>query len=85
MFVIKDFVAPHNMSIHEIEMLNIKTKTGEALLSFHKASMKREGKEMDMYVNIGNPIRVIEKAKYEKSKTFHPFATWHTLDLEKNK
>ena len=66
-------------------MLNIKTKTGEALFNFHKASMKREGKEVDLFVNLGNPFRIIERSKFEKNKNFYPFTNWHTLDIDKSK
>jgi hypothetical protein len=39
LFVIKDFIVPHNMTIYEVEVLDIKDKTGEKVLNFHKVKV----------------------------------------------
>jgi hypothetical protein len=36
LFVIKDFIVPHSMSIYEVEVLQIKDKTGDPVLNFKK-------------------------------------------------
>ena len=51
-FVIKDFIAPHNMSINEIELLGIKTKNGHPLFRFHETKVKKDGKEFEVFVNL---------------------------------
>lgn len=63
-FVIKDFIAPHSMSINEIEMLGIKTKNGHPLFQFHKTIVKKDGKEFELFANLEEPIKIVEKAHY---------------------
>jgi|JI6StandDraft_1071083.scaffolds.fasta_scaffold01887_7 hypothetical protein len=67
LFVIKDFIVPHNMSLYEVEVLQIKTKTGEPVLNFKKVKVPsgptdtgKEGqKDLEISVQVGGPIRII--------------------------
>lgn len=65
LLVIRDFIVPHNMSIEEVEVLHIKTKTGEPVLNFKKVKVPcgptetKGQKELDVSVQTGGPARII--------------------------
>lgn len=81
------------MSLYEVEVLKVKTKTGEPVLNFKKVRVPvgtteaaREGqKDVELSVQTGGPIRIIERSRYEKSKALYPFHNWHTLQLPRSK
>lgn len=47
--------------------------------------LKKDHKEVEISVNLDGPIRIVERARYEKNKAIYPFVNWHTLNLGKGK
>lgn len=41
LFVIKDFIAPHDMSIADIELLSLKTSKNDLLLNLRSVKIKK--------------------------------------------
>lgn len=44
LFVMKDFILPHEMALYEIEALELKTKKNELLMNLRNVKIKKEGK-----------------------------------------
>jgi len=44
LFVIKDFIAPHEMSLADVEVLKLKTTKNDLLLTLRNVKVKRDGK-----------------------------------------
>ena len=76
--VIKDFIAPHNMTISEMEALELMTSKGDCLFNFKNVKIK----ELALRVNLEGPIRIVERERYEKNQASYPFNTWHTMSIE---
>ena len=81
LFMVKDTIIPHDMSVGEIETLELKNQKQEPLLDFNSVKMKKDGREVEMSVNLGNPVRIIEKSRYLKSKAQFPFCNWNMVRL----
>ena len=80
-FVMQDFIIPHEMALYEIEALELKTKKNELVMNLRPVKVKKDTKEMTMSVNIDSPVRIIERIKYEKHKQGYPFCNWETLKI----
>ena len=59
LFMVKDTIIPNEMTIAEIETLELKNLKMEYLLNFNNVRIKKDGREFSMSVNLGNPVRVI--------------------------
>ena len=81
LFVIKDFIAPHGITLAHIELLRLKTAKDDLLLNLRHVKFRKEDKNLTLSVNLDGPIRIIERHRYEKNKSSYPFCNWHTLDL----
>ena len=81
LFVIKDFIAPHSMTLAHIELLKLKTAKDDLLLNLRHVKFHKDNRNLTLSVNLDGPIRIIERSRYEKNKTSYPFCNWHTLDL----
>lgn len=66
------------MTIAEIEALEMKTTKGDLLLNFKNVQIK----DLKLSVNVEGPVRIIEKAKYEKNITAYPFNTWQKMNID---
>jgi hypothetical protein len=79
--VIKDFIAPHSITLAHIELLKLKTTKDDPLLNLRHVKFHKENKDLTLSVNLDGPIRIIERSRYEKNKSNYPFCNWHTLNL----
>ena len=79
--MIKDFIVPHEVSINEVEALDLETTKGDKLINFKDVKVKKDGKELTLSVNIDGPTRIVERSKYEKNKTIFPFCNWRTINI----
>lgn len=64
LFVIKDFIAPHEITLGDIELLKLKTAKKDLLLNLRNVKFKKEGKELTLSVNLDGPVRIVERARY---------------------
>lgn len=63
-------------------MLKLKTAKNDLLLNLRNVKIKKDGKDLTLSVNLDGPVRIVEKARYEKNKANYPFCNWHTLKLK---
>jgi hypothetical protein len=82
LFVIKDFIVPHEMSLADIELLQLKTTKNDPLLNLRHVKIRKDSRELTLSVNLDGPARIIERARYEKHKATFPFCNWHSLTLD---
>jgi hypothetical protein len=82
LFIIKDFIAPHEMTLGDVELLKLKTTKNDLLLNLRHVVIKKDGKDLTLSVNLDGPMRIIERSRYEKNKSAYPFCNWHTLNLK---
>lgn len=64
LLVIKDFIAPHEITLGEVELLKLKTTKNDLLLNLRSVKMKKEGRDLTLSVNLDGPVRIIEKARF---------------------
>jgi hypothetical protein len=64
LFVIKDFVAPHEITLGDVELLKLKTTKNDLLLNLRHVKVKKDGKDTTLSVNMDGPIRIIERVRY---------------------
>ena len=64
LFVVKDFIVPPEMALYEIEALELKTKKNDLILNLRNVKIKKDGKDLTLYVNLDGPIRIIEKSRF---------------------
>lgn len=82
LFVIKDFITPHEMSLADVEILKLMTTKNDLLLNLRNVKIKKDGKELTLSVNLDGPVRIVERSRFEKNKTTFPFCNWQTLNLK---
>ena len=81
--MIKDFIVPHEMTLGEVELLKLKTTKKDLLLNLRSVKVVgKDGKELTLSINLDGPIRIIERARFEKNKANYPFCNWQTLNLQ---
>ena len=73
LFVIKDFITPHEMSLADVEILKLMTTKNDLLLNLRNVKIKKDGKELTLSVNLDGPVRIVERSRFEKNKTTFPF------------
>jgi hypothetical protein len=81
-FVIKDFIAPHEISLADVEILKLQTAKDDQLLNLRHVKIKKDGRDLTLSVNLDGPARIIEKTRFEKNKLIFPFCNWHTLNFK---
>ena len=65
-----------------MELLKLQTTKKDLLLNLRHVKIKKDGKDLTLSVNLDGPIRIIERARFEKNKANFPFCNWHSLDLK---
>ena len=59
LFVIKDFIAPHSISLAHIELLKLKTAKNDLLLNLRHVKFHKDNLNLTLSVNLDGPIRII--------------------------
>jgi hypothetical protein len=62
--VIKDFIAPHEITMADIEILKLQTTKEDLLLNLRHVKIKKDGKDLTLSVNLDGPARIIERSRY---------------------
>jgi hypothetical protein len=57
--VIKDFIAPHEITMADIEILKLQTTKEDLLLNLRHVKIKKDGKDLTLSVNLDGPARII--------------------------
>jgi hypothetical protein len=60
----------------------LKTTKNDFLLNLRNVKVKKDGKDLTLSVNLDGPVRIVERARYEKNKSNFPFCNWQTLNLK---
>ena len=58
--MIKDFIAPHEISIADIEILKLQTAKDDLLLNLRHVKAKKDGKDLTLSINLDDKFN----AKY---------------------
>lgn len=62
--MIKDFIAPHEITMADIEILKLQTTKEDLLLNLRHVKIKKDGKDLTLSVNLDGPARIIERSRY---------------------
>lgn len=62
--MIKDFIAPHEITMADIEILKLQTAKEDLLLNLRHVKIKKDGKDLTLSVNLDGPARIIERSRY---------------------
>lgn len=62
--MIKDFIAPHEISIADIEILKLQTAKDDLLLNLRHVKAKKDGKDLTLSINLDGPARIIERSRF---------------------